>query len=117
MVGVVRNGKVDNGSRFKVRIASARCRHVFWLFTVSSGVAPQCKCTSTTVFNECYATHRRLAKDLCAPVLGGMGGVSSCSSCVCVWQLPPMKVSGMKFKPCTGVSFYQRRRLSRNVDI
>ena len=34
---MVHNGEVN--SRFKVRSASARCRHVFWLFTVSSGVA------------------------------------------------------------------------------
>ena len=38
------NGEVN--SRFKVRIPSARCRHAFWLFTVSSGVAPQCECSS-----------------------------------------------------------------------
>ena len=36
---MVHNGEVK--SRFEVRSASARCRHVFWLFTVSSG-----ECTS-----------------------------------------------------------------------
>ena len=28
---------------------------------------------TTTVFNECYMTHRRLAKDLYASVPGGLG--------------------------------------------
>ena len=41
---MVHSGEVN--SRFKVRSASSRCRHVFLLFADSSGVAPQCECTS-----------------------------------------------------------------------
>ena len=46
----------------------------------------------TTVSNACHVTHRRLAKDLFAPVPGGLGGVSSCWGRALVWQLPLMKV-------------------------
>ena len=45
---------------------------------------------TTTNFNEFCVTRRRLAKDLCAPMPGGLGGVSSCWSRVFVWQLPLM---------------------------
>ena len=44
----------------------------------------------TTVFNECHVTHRRFAKDLCARVPCGLGGVSSCWIRAFVWQLPLM---------------------------
>ena len=71
---MVHNSEVN--SRFKVRSASARCR----LFSGCSPfllALPLNASVRTTVFNECYMSHRRLTKDLCASVPGGLGGVSS----------------------------------------
>ena len=46
----------------------------FWPTLVSVHGCPSMRVyvqAPTTVFNECYVTHRHLAKDLCAPVPGG----------------------------------------------
>ena len=83
MVGVV----VHFTGRFKVRIASAEVlacflvvRRVFWPTLVSvHGCSSILVCfqAPTTDSNECYMSHRRCAKDVCALVPGGLGGLSS----------------------------------------
>ena len=57
----------------------------------------------TTISNEC------------ALVPCGLGGVTSCLGRAFVWQLIEVVKGGLSmFKPCTGASLHQRRRLLRS---
>ena len=57
----------------------------------------------TTISNEC-------ALKPC-----GLGGVTSCLGRAFVWQLIEVAKGGLSmFKPCTGASLHQRRRLLRS---
>ena len=115
---MVHNGEVN--SRFKVRSASARCSHVFWLFTVSSGVAPQCECTSrhpqrSSMNATCLtgALPPRISVLLCQVAWTSFVHLDSCSFLAVAVD----EGSGMKFKPCTGASFHHRRRRGRHPNI
>ena len=71
---MVHNGEVN--SRFKVREVEAcfLVVHRFFWHCTAMRVYVQ---APTTVFNDCYMTHQRFAKDLRASVPGGLGGASS----------------------------------------
>ena len=105
MVGVVRNGKAFNGSRFKVRIASAEVQacfldvHRFFWPTLVSVLGCSSMQEAPCPGSLCS----------CARWLGLSFLLSE--SCFCL-AVATDAGSEMLFKPCIGASLHQRRLLS-----